>query len=102
MKTKSLLSRKVQLAFGSAVLALLVVAAISYRGMSCPAESDRWVQHTHEVLEQLQDLPSAMQSVESSYRGFVLTGKESYLDVLPRQHRERTAGRGNHSQLDGG
>ena len=81
MKTKSLLSRKVQLAFGSAILALFVVGAISYRGMVVSRESDRWVRHTHEVLENLQDLLSAMQSGESSYRGFVLTGSESYLDL---------------------
>ena len=81
MKTKSLLSRKVQLAFGSAILALFVVGAISYRGMVVSSESDRWVRHTHEVLENLQDLLSAMQSAESSYRGFVLTGTESYLDL---------------------
>jgi signal transduction histidine kinase len=81
MKTKSLLSRKVQLAFGSAILALLVVGAISYRGMAVSSESDRWVRHTHEVLENLQDLLSAMQSAESSYRAFVLTGTESYLDL---------------------
>ena len=80
MKTKSLLSHKVPLAFGSAILALLVVGAISFRGMLVSSESDRWVRHTHEVLEKLQDLLSAMQSIESSYRGFVLTGKESYLE----------------------
>src|SRR5579863_4902392 len=81
MKTKSLLSRKVQLAFASAILTLLVVGAICYRGMVVSSESDRWVRHTHEVLENLQDLLSAMQSAESSYRGFVLTGTESYLDL---------------------
>ena len=71
-----------QLAFGSAILALLVVGAISYRAMVVSSESDRWVRHTHEVLENLQDLLSAMQSVESNARGFVLTGNESYLDSL--------------------
>jgi len=80
MKPKSLLSRKVQLAFGSAILTLLVVGAISYRGAVVSSESDRWVRHTHEVLEKLQDLLSAMQSIDSSHRGFVLTGKESYLE----------------------
>jgi PAS domain S-box-containing protein len=80
MKPKSLLSRKVQLAFGSAILTLLVVGAISYRGTVVSSESDRWVRHTHEVLEKLQDLLSAMQSIDSGYRGFVLTGKESYLE----------------------
>jgi len=70
----------VQLALGCAILALVVVGAISYRGIVVSSESDRWVRHTHEVLDQLHDLQFAMQSVESSYRGFVLTGKESYIE----------------------
>jgi len=59
-------------------LASLVVGAISYRSVVASTESDRWVRHTHEVLEKLQNLLSAMGSIESSYRGFALTGKESY------------------------
>ena len=39
MTTKSVLSRKVQLAFGSAILTLLVVGAISCRGMVMSSES---------------------------------------------------------------
>jgi PAS domain S-box-containing protein len=80
MKTKSLLNRGVHLALGAAILASFVVGAISYRSMAASTESDRWVRHTHEVLEKLQNLLAAMQSMESSYRGFALTGKESYLD----------------------
>ena len=80
MTTESLLNRKVQLAFGSAILTLLVVGALSYRGMVVSGESDRWVRHTHEVLENLSDLLASMQNLESSARGFVLTGEESYLD----------------------
>jgi PAS domain S-box-containing protein len=80
MTTKSLLNRKVQLAFGSAILALLIVGALSYRGVVVSSETDRWVRHTHDVLEDLQDLLSAMEDVESSYRGYVLTGNDSYLD----------------------
>ena len=71
---------KVHLAFGSAILALLVVGVISYRGMVVSSESDRRVGHTHEVLEKLQDLLFSTEIVESSYRGFVLTGLESYLE----------------------
>jgi PAS domain S-box-containing protein len=80
MKTISLSNRKVQLALGAAILALLVVGAISYRAIAASTESDRMVRQTHEVLEDLQNLRSAMGSIESSYRGFALTGKESYLD----------------------
>jgi CHASE3 domain sensor protein len=80
MKTKSILNRRVQLALGAAILASLVVGAISYRSMVAASESDLWVRHTHEVLETLQNLLAAMGNIESRYRGFALTGKESYLE----------------------
>ena len=81
MKTKSLINRKVQLAFSSAIFILLFMGAMSYRGFLVSTESDRWVRHTHEVLENLQNLLSEMRSIESSYRGFVITGNEQFLNV---------------------
>jgi CHASE3 domain sensor protein len=80
MKTKSLLNRKVQLAIGAAILASLVVGAISYRSTVESIAGGRWARHTHVVLEKLQNLFTAMQPIESSYRGFVTTGEESYLE----------------------
>jgi PAS domain S-box-containing protein len=79
MKGRHSLNRRVQLAFGIALLALLVAGAISYRATIVSIESDRSVRHTHEVLEHLQDLFSAMQSIDSSYRGFVITGDKHFL-----------------------
>jgi PAS domain S-box-containing protein len=92
------LNRKLQFAFACAILALLVVGGISYHGMAISTESDRWVRHTHEVLESLQDLHLAMESLESSYSGFVLTGRESYVesydaDIVRVQIAEETIGR---------
>ncbi|HXE32462.1 MAG TPA: PAS domain S-box protein [Verrucomicrobiae bacterium] len=81
MKTKSPIRGQLQLAFGSAVLALLLVGAVSYRSLVESRESDRWVRHSHEVLESLQDLLAAMHTVESNARGYLLTGDESFLDA---------------------
>jgi len=75
----SLLNRNVQLAFAAAITILLVVGVFSYRALVLSNESDRWVEHTHEVLENLQGLLFAMAGIESSNRGFVLTGDESDL-----------------------
>src|SRR5277367_4831517 len=88
MKSKLPLKRKIQLTFGAAIVMLLIVGAISYRGMAVSDESDRWVRHTHEVIENLKDLSAAMQSADSSYRGFVITGDEislqPYLPAIAR------------------
>ena len=80
MAEKLPLIRKIQLAFGSAILALLAAGAISYRGTIISGDSGRRVQHTHEVLENLKELLNAMRAVESSCRGFALTGMELYLE----------------------
>jgi CHASE3 domain sensor protein len=95
MKTKSLLLRKVQLAIGVAILASLVVGAVSYRSTAESTAGDRWVRHTHEVLEKLQNLLTAKQGIESSYREFVTTGEESCLEsyrasILSAEQREAT------------
>jgi PAS domain S-box-containing protein len=79
MNTRYLSNRTVQLAFGSAILVLLGLGAISYRSMAASAESDRWVRHSHEVIENLQSYLSAMQAVETNYREFVITGSERSL-----------------------
>jgi len=78
---KSFLDRTVRLVFGFAIFALLVAGAASYRWMAVSDESNRWVQHTHAVLENLNGLLFSLLSVESSARGFVTTGDEFYLAI---------------------
>ena len=75
-----MLNRKVQLMFGSAIVILLVVGAVSYDSISKSQESDLWVRHTHEVLENLQNLVTDMAKIESSDRGFAWTGEEASLE----------------------
>src|SRR5580658_9643908 len=75
-----LTKRTVQFAFGAAIAILLIVAGFAYRSIVISGENGRWVQHTHEVLENLQDMQFALETVSSSIRGYVLTGEETYLD----------------------
>ena len=77
---KSLSDRVVQLAFGSAIAILLIVGGLSYRSIVTTGESTRWVQHTHDVLDNLHELQLAMETIASSVRGYLLVGDESYLD----------------------
>jgi PAS domain S-box-containing protein len=72
-------NRRVYLAFGAAVAAVLVVGTVSYNSVVVSSESDQWVLNTHEVLASVQDLRLAMANIQSSTRGFVLTGDNAYL-----------------------
>jgi CHASE3 domain sensor protein len=53
LKAMSRLNRKVQFAFGSALLTLLFVGAVCYRGIAASGESDRRVRHTQEPASRI-------------------------------------------------
>jgi diguanylate cyclase (GGDEF)-like protein/PAS domain S-box-containing protein len=81
MNAQFFLKRKVHFAVGVAIAILLAVGALTYRAMVVSSESDVWVGHTHEVLENLQDVAFAIVTVESNTRGFNLTADKSYLET---------------------
>jgi|SRR5580700_98396 two-component system sensor histidine kinase/response regulator len=72
--------RKAQSGFGAVLAVLLVVGIVSYRSLVASAETERWVQHTHEVLEHLETLISEITNVESGYREFALSDEEAFLE----------------------
>jgi PAS domain S-box-containing protein len=80
MKSSSVWNRKVQLGFGAAILTLLGAGVVSYHALVLSNRSQGWVRHTDQVLEELQKVLSASQNIESSSRGFALTGDKSYIE----------------------
>ncbi|HEY2461770.1 MAG TPA: PAS domain S-box protein [Candidatus Acidoferrum sp.] len=79
MTTTFSLVRKMQFGFGFALALLFLVGIISYRSLTASATSELWVTHTHQVIEHLQTLLAAMENIETDYRGYALTGDESFL-----------------------
>jgi CHASE3 domain sensor protein len=82
MKGNSVWNRKVQLGLGAAILTLLGAGVISYRALVLSDRSQGWVRHTDQVLQALQEVLSASQNIESSSRGFALTGDQSYIEIF--------------------
>jgi signal transduction histidine kinase len=67
-----------------AALALIILACIGVLSFWSEArnEEDRaLVRHTHLVVEKLQEVRIAITQAETGQRGFMLTGKERYLDL---------------------
>ncbi len=77
---KPLASMKLHLALGAAVLALLISCVISDQALVFSRDSQRWLRHSNEVLDSLEDSLLAMKSIEASFQGFALTGEEFRLD----------------------
>src|SRR5580704_11940415 len=80
MMASPLTNRTVKFAFGSAIAILLLAGGLSYRSIVVTSGNNYWVQHTHEVLENLEELQFAMETIASSVRAFLLVKDETYLD----------------------
>jgi methyl-accepting chemotaxis protein len=70
---------KIGAGFGVALAIFVIVGIVSYRNVEQQTEDAQWVAHTHEVLETLTKVMSALQDAETGQRGYVITGEESYL-----------------------
>lgn len=71
---------------------LVVIGLIGAWTLRQINQSDRWVDHTREVITQNQRLLADIKDAESSERGYIITGDEAYLpayeaaahDIAPR------------------
>ncbi|WP_218575131.1 CHASE3 domain-containing protein [Limnoglobus roseus] len=68
--------------FGFVLIAAVVVAnaSASYWNVRTLADGNRWVVHTHEVISRLQDVLSLLKDAETGQRGYLLTGRDEYLE----------------------
>src|SRR6478609_3821848 len=63
-----------------ALLFFLITGALTYSNVQRLRADTAKVVHTHEVITELGDLLSAVQDAETGQRGFLLTGKDRYLE----------------------
>ena len=70
-----------RLAFAAVVILLLIVGVVGYRSVVVSTESARWVQHSGEVLEHLATLRSAMESIETEYLDYALSGDDTFMQL---------------------
>jgi CHASE3 domain sensor protein len=80
MKVGAISNWTVRFSFGSAIAILVLVGAFAYRSVTISGESEGWLQHTNEVLNDLQILTTGMAEISSSIRRFVITGEDSDLE----------------------
>ncbi len=63
-----------------AVLALIIVGALALINVNRDADAGERVTHTMAVLENLESLLSRAKDAETGQRGYLITGKETYLE----------------------
>lgn len=72
------------LAFGAAVVLLVGLGVLSYQRILEEDTDQKWVEHTHLVLERLDSVQVDLVDQESGQRGFALTGDRSFLEPYDR------------------
>ena len=75
----STFKRNVIIAFGFSLLLLFVSSIASLTSIRNLISSAKWVEHTNEVISELEHFNGIMQEAESSQRGYLLTGDPSFL-----------------------
>ena len=71
---------KIATGFVLALALIVTLGVASYQNLQRQAEANRSVTHTHQVLENLEGVLSLLKDAETGQRGFILTGKDRYLD----------------------
>ncbi len=69
------------LAFLMGLALLISLSIVSYRGLNDLTQAADQVTNTHLVMSKLEEVLSDFKDVVSGYRGYALTGKDSYLDA---------------------
>ncbi len=80
-------SRTKKLEIGALWLALAIliaVAALAYRSIGAAADTLGWVEHTHDVLRELQEVSAAYSRSVSARRAYVVAGDDSQLADIPK------------------
>lgn len=80
LKTKSL-KNKIDLAFLSVAIILILLIYSTYSGTKSLKENRRIVYHTSTMNTILQKVVTSAVDIETGTRGYALTGKENYLEV---------------------
>jgi methyl-accepting chemotaxis protein WspA len=86
---------KLSTGFGVIVAMVLVVLALAYNNFARLSEADQWNRHTLEVLLETKHVATDVLQVQSSIRGYLLTGSEALLAPIhsdyasAREHLDR-------------
>ena len=73
------IERKLTIGFLSATLLIMAMGYGFYRAVDGFLSSDRWVEHTHAVIDDLKLVTLTLRELESCQRGFSISGNKAYL-----------------------
>ncbi len=74
------LRSKIILGSGCSLMLVVILSFISFQSTSALLKNSAWVTHTNEVIQEAEAIQAAAVDMETGMRGFLLAGKEGFLD----------------------
>lgn len=74
--------------FLTCAFTLMIVGVVSFRNNRRYVEDGKLVEHTHEVLYELEQILLSSINIETGARGFIITGEKKYFE--PYQNSKAT------------
>jgi methyl-accepting chemotaxis protein len=96
------IGQKIAAGFGLTLALLLAIGLVSYLSLQRMVQASDAVTHSGQIIDELDDLLSALREVETSQRGYLLTAKESYLEPYRQSLADIEQGRQNVRRLTAG
>jgi CHASE3 domain sensor protein/putative methionine-R-sulfoxide reductase with GAF domain len=90
-KTAMTLGKKIIIGFIASIVILFGIALFSFKNSEKFIASNIWVDHTHQVLFEFQQILLATVNAESGSRGFVVAGTVNYLEPFFNANEEAVA-----------
>ncbi len=59
---------------------MIVIATVTYQGITALTETADWVSHTHQVISKAHRIEKLLVDMETGQRGFLITGTEQFLE----------------------
>src|ERR1035437_9891344 len=98
-KTAMTLGKKIIIGFIASIVILFGIALFSFKNSEKFIASNIWVDHSHQVLSEFQQILLATVNAESGSRGFVVAGTVNYLEPYLNANEEAVAHLSNVKEL---
>ncbi len=80
------IKQKLTLGFGAIVAIILFLLSLAYNNFARLSAANRWDRHTLEVLLETDHVATSVLQVQSSVRGYLLTGNETLIALVRDEH----------------
>lgn len=73
---------KLLLGFGVVLGVFLISSILTFIQFNNNIENNKWTNHTHDVISKIDNILIALINIETGQRGYLLAGKDAFLDPL--------------------